>query len=45
MSSSFPQISVVDIILRHDSQDLYFMIIHGSTTLNTAKLGSHFIIM
>ena len=40
MSSSFPQFSVDEIILRHDSQDLYYlMIIHSSITLNTATPG------
>ena len=46
MSSSFPQFSVDEIILRHGSQDLYyFMIIHRSITLNTATPGAHFIIL
>ena len=44
MSSSFPQLSVDEIILRHGSQDLYFMIIHNSVTLTAAKPGSHSII-
>jgi len=37
MSSSFPQFSLDEIILRHGSQDLYFMIIYSSITLTTAK--------
>ena len=41
MSSSFPQFSADEIILRHGSQDLYFMIIHNSITLTTAKPGAH----
>ena len=46
MSSSFSQFSVDEIILRHDSQDLYyFMIIHSSITLNTAKPGAQSIIL
>ena len=47
MSSSFPQFSVDEIILRHGSQDLYyFMIIHSySITLNTATPGAHSIIL
>ena len=45
MSSSFPQFSVDEIILRLDSQDLYFMIIHRSITLTTAKPGAHSIII
>ena len=44
MSFSFPQFSVDEIILRHGSQDLYFMIIHSSITLTTAKPGAHSII-
>ena len=46
MSSSFPQFSVDEIILRHGSQGLYyFMIIHSSITLNTATPGAHSIIL
>ena len=46
MSSSFPQFSVDEIILRHGSQELYyFMIIHGSITLNTATQGAHSLIL
>ena len=46
MSSSFPQLSVDELILRHGSQDLYyFMIIHSSITLNTATPGAHSIIL
>jgi len=45
MSFSFPQFSVDEIILRHGSQYLYFMIIHSSFTLTTAKPGAHSIIM
>ena len=45
MSSSFPQFSVDEIILRHDSQDLYFLIVHSSITLTTAKPGAHSIII
>ena len=45
MLSSFPQFSVDEIILRHSSQDLYFIIIHNSITLTTAKPGAHSIIM
>ena len=46
MSSSFPQFSVDEIILRHGSQDLYyFMIIHSSITLNTATPGAQSIIL
>ena len=41
MSSSFPQFSVDEIILRHGSQDLYFMIVHSSITLTSAKPGAH----
>ena len=37
MSFSFPQFSVDEIILRHGSQDLYFMIIHSNITLTTAS--------
>ena len=44
MSFFFPQFSVDEIILRHGSQDLYFMIIHSSITLTTAKPGAHSII-
>ena len=44
MSSSFPQFSVDEIIWRHGSQDLYFMIIHNSITLNTATPDAHSII-
>ena len=43
MSSSFPQFSVDEIILRHCSQDLYFMIIHSIVTLTTAKPDANFI--
>ena len=45
MLSSFPQFSVDEIILRHGSQDLNFMIIHSSITLTTAKPGAHSIII
>jgi len=45
MSSSFPHFSVDEIILRHGSQDLYFMITHSGITLITAKLGAHSVIM
>ena len=45
MSSSFPQFSVDEIILRHGSQDLFFMIIHSSITLNTTTPGAHSIIL
>ena len=45
MLSSFPQFSVDEIILRHGSQDLYFMIIHSSITLTTPKPGAHSIII
>jgi len=46
MSSSIPQFSVDEIILGHGNQDLYyFMIIHSSITLNTAKPGVHSIIL
>jgi len=45
MSSSFPQFSVDEIILGHGTQDLYFMIIHSSITLTTAKQDKNFIIM
>ena len=44
MSSSFPEFYLDEIILRHGSQDLYFMIIHNSVTLTAAKPGSHSII-
>ena len=37
MSSSFPQFSADEIILRYGSQDLYFMIIHNSITFTIAK--------
>ena len=40
MSSSFPQFSVDEIILRPGSQDLYFMIIQSSITLTTATPGA-----
>ena len=33
------------LFLDYGSQDLYFMIIHSSITLNTAKPGAHSIIM
>ena len=36
MSSFFPQFSVDEIILRHGSQDLNFLIIHNSITLTIA---------
>ena len=42
MSSSFPQFSADEIILRYGSQDLYFMIIHNSVTLTAAKPGSFY---
>ena len=45
MSSSFPHFSVDEIILRHGSQDLYFMITHSGITLTTAKPGAHSIII
>ena len=45
MLSSFPQFSVDESILMHGSQDLYFMIIHRSITLTTAKPGAHSIII
>ena len=41
MSSFFPQFSEDEIILRHGSQNLNFMIIHRSITLTTAKPGAH----
>ena len=45
MSSSFPEFYLDEIILRHGSQDLYFMIIHSSITLTTPKRGAHSFIM
>ena len=48
MSSSFPQFSVDEIILKHDnqeSQDLNIMIIQSDITLTTAKQGVYSIII
>ena len=45
MSFSFPQFSEDEIILRHGSQDLYFIIIYSSITLNIATPGAHSIIL
>jgi len=44
MSSSFPQFSVDQIILRHGSQYLLF-IFHSSLSLTAAKPGTHSIII